>query len=118
MDDHSNVAPFAMIGDADPVSAGLPFPLAEPDSTLLLLYDLSLEITSILDREELLRKVAHRVKKLVNYHMFSVMLWNESTQLLESVFGMRYGDSIPTRLSLPLNRGITGASAAERRPVR
>jgi len=117
MDDHLKTALFPMVGDADPVSSGLPLSFAE-DSTLALLYDLSREITSILDREQLLRSVAQRVKRLVNYQLFSVMLWNESSQLLESVFGMRYADSIPARLRLPLNQGITGASAAQRRAVR
>ncbi len=123
MDDQSKLSAFPLIGDADPVpsgvlgSAGVLGSYPEHASTLSLLYEVSREITSILDREELLRRVAHRVKKLVNYHLFSVMLWNENTQLLESVFGMRYGDAIPTRLRLPLHQGITGISAGERRTM-
>jgi sigma-B regulation protein RsbU (phosphoserine phosphatase) len=39
-------------------------------------------------------------------------------QMLESVFSMRYQDAIPTRVSMPLNQGITGTAAAERRTVR
>jgi sigma-B regulation protein RsbU (phosphoserine phosphatase) len=118
MDDQSKLAPFPLVGDADPVPAGLFVSYPEQASTLSLLYEVSREITSILDREELLRRVAHRVKKLVNYHVFSVMLWNENTQLLESVFGMRYGDAIPSRFTLPLHQGITGISAGERRTIR
>jgi sigma-B regulation protein RsbU (phosphoserine phosphatase) len=118
MDDQSKLAAFPLIGDADPVPAGVLDSYPEQASTLSLLYEVSREITSILDREELLRRVAHRVKKIVNYHLFSVMLWNENTQLLESVFGMRYGDAIPTRLRLPLHQGITGISAGERRTMR
>jgi phosphoserine phosphatase RsbU/P len=118
MDDQSKLAPFPLVGDADPVPASLFVSYPEQASTLSLLYEVSREITSILDREELLRRVAHRVKKLVNYHVFSVMLWNENTQLLESVFGMRYGDAIPSRFTLPLHQGITGISAGERRTIR
>jgi phosphoserine phosphatase RsbU/P len=118
MDEQSKLAAFPLVGDADPVAASLLVPYSEQASTLSLLYEVSREITSILDREELLRKVAQRVKKIVNYHVFSVMLWNESTQLLESVFGMRFGDAIPTRLRLPLHQGITGTSAGERRTIR
>ena len=118
MDDQSKIAAFPLTGDADPVPVGVLASYPEQASTLSLLYEVSREITSILDREELLRRVAHRVKKLVNYHLFSVMLWNENTQLLESVFGMRYGDAIPTRLRLPLHQGITGISAGERRTLR
>src|SRR5579863_9297281 len=118
MDDSSKFAAFPLGEDADPVSAELILSAPESASSLALLYDVSREITSILDREELLRKVAQRVKKLVNYHVFSVMLWNENTQLLESVFGMRYGDAIPSRFTLPLHQGITGTSAGERRTIR
>jgi sigma-B regulation protein RsbU (phosphoserine phosphatase) len=55
---------------------------------------------------------------MVNYHVFSVMLWNEQTQLLESVFAMRSDESIPVRLQLPLHQGLTGTAAGERRALR
>ncbi len=118
MDDLSKLSAYAILGDADPVPQTLLTAFPEQAKTLTLLYDVSRELTSILDREELLRRIAQRVKKIVNYHVFSVMLWNESRQLLEGVFGMRYEDSIPTFLRLPLHRGLTGTAAAERRSVR
>ncbi len=118
MEDHSKLAPFPLVGDADPVPFSSLFSPLEQDSTLALLYEVSREITSILDREELLRRVAQRVKKLVNYHLFSVMLWSERDQMLETVFGMRFDDTIPSKLRLPLGQGITGTAAAERRAIR
>jgi sigma-B regulation protein RsbU (phosphoserine phosphatase) len=114
----AKLAPFALVGDADPVPASLFVSHPEQASTLALLYEVSREITSILDREELLRRVAQHVKKLVNYHVFTLMLWNERTQLLESVFTMRYGDAIPVRTRVPLHQGLTGAAATTRRAVR
>ena len=62
----------------DPVPQSLLTAFPEQAKTLTLLYDVSRELTSILDREELLCRVAQRVKRLVNYHVFSVMLWNEA----------------------------------------
>ena len=118
MDDLSKLSSYAILGDVDPIPQSLLTAFPEQAKTLALLYEVSRELTAILDREELLRRIAERVKRIVNYHVFSVMLWNESTQLLESVFGMRYEDSVPTFLSLPLHRGLTGAAATERRPVR
>src|SRR6266852_118183 len=114
----AKLAPFPLVGDADPVPASLFISHPEQANTLSLLYEVSREITSILDREELLRQVAQRVKKLVNYHVFTVMLWNEKTQHLESAFVMRYGDSIPSRVRVPLHQGLTGAAAGTRRSVR
>jgi len=118
MDEHSNLEAFALMGDADPVPQSLFVAFPEQAKTLALLYEVSRELTSILDRQELLRCVAERIKKIVNYHVFSVMLWNEQTQLLESVFVMRYESSIPARLRLPLHQGLTGAAAGERRVLR
>jgi len=117
MDDLSKFGSF-LLGDADPVPPSLYASHPEQANTLLLLHDVSREITSILDREALLRSVAQRVKKLVNYHVFNVMIWNEQTQLLESVFAMRYEDSIPARIRVSLHQGITGTSAGQRRVLR
>jgi phosphoserine phosphatase RsbU/P len=118
MADSPKFGSFALVGEADRVPPSFLAAFPEQAKTLGLLYDMSRELTAILDREELLRRVAERVKKLVNYDVFSVMLWNESTQLLESAFGMRYEDSVATCMRLPLSIGITGTAAAERRPVR
>src|SRR5260370_17708765 len=118
MEVHSKFGAYALLGDADPVPQSLFLSHPEQANTLALLYDVSREVTSILDREELLRRVAERIKKIVKYHVFSVMLWNEQTQHLESVFAMRSGDSIPARMRVPLHKGLTGTAAGERRVLR
>jgi sigma-B regulation protein RsbU (phosphoserine phosphatase) len=118
MADPSKHGAFALLGDADLVPQSLFLSHPEQANTLMLLYEVSRELTSILDREELLRRVAERIKKLVDYHVFSVMLWNEQAQMLESVFAMRYDHSIPVRLRLPLHLGLTGTAAGERRVLR
>ncbi len=118
MDQAKQLIPFSLLGDADPVPPTFFVQQPEQAQTLSLLYEVSHEITSILDRAELLRRIAEHVKKLVNYHVFTVMLWNESVQQLESVFSMRYEDAIPARLNMPLCQGIAGAAATERRTIR
>ncbi len=118
MEDLSKIGSFALLGDADPVPQSLFLSHPEQANTLTLLYEVSREITSILDREELLRRVAERIKKIVKYHVFSVMLWNEQTQHLETAFAMCCGDSLPLRMRVPLNIGLTGTAAGERRVLR
>jgi sigma-B regulation protein RsbU (phosphoserine phosphatase) len=118
MEDLSKLGSFALMGEADPVPQSLFLSHPEQANTLALLYEVSREVTSILDREELLRRVAERIKKIVKYDVFSVMLWNEQTQHLESIFAMCCGDSIPARLSVPLHKGLTGTAAGERRILR
>ncbi|HEX8872379.1 MAG TPA: SpoIIE family protein phosphatase [Candidatus Acidoferrum sp.] len=118
MDQKPQPVPFSLVGDADPAAPALFASQPEQAQGLTLLYEVSHELTSILDRAELLRRIAERIKKLVNYHVFSVMLWNEAEQALESVFAMRYEDAIPSRVRMPLHQGITGTAAAERRTIR
>jgi sigma-B regulation protein RsbU (phosphoserine phosphatase) len=110
--------PFSVLGEADLRHATVYVGQPEQAATLSLLYEVSHELTSILDRSQLLQRIAERVKKFVNYDVFTVMLWNESLQMLESVFSMRYQDTIPSRVNIPLTEGITGAAAAERRTLR
>ena len=118
MDDSPKLAPFFPLGDNDPFAQHLLVSAPEQAETLALLYEVSRDLTSILDREELLRRIAQHVKRLVNYHVFTVMLWNETGQVLESVFAMHYEDAIPARLRMRLYQGITGTAAGERRPIR
>jgi phosphoserine phosphatase RsbU/P len=118
MEELSHLATVPPTGEADPVPQTLLAAFPEQGKTLGLLYDVSRELTSILDREELLRRIAERVKKLVPYDVFTVMLWNEASQMLEGVFAMHYENSIPSRFRVPLNRGISGHAAASRKPIR
>jgi sigma-B regulation protein RsbU (phosphoserine phosphatase) len=118
MEDLSKIGSFALLGDADPVPRSLFLSHPEQAHTLALLYEVSREVTSILDREELLRSVAERIRKIVKYDIFSVMLWDEQSQHLESIFAMRCGDTIPARSRVPLHKGLTGTAAGQRRVLR
>ena len=64
MDELSQLASLPPSGEADPVPPSLLEAYPEQAKTLGLLYDVSRELTSILDREELLRRIAERVKKI------------------------------------------------------
>ena len=118
MDQPPKLIPFSPLGDADPVPPDLYLAQPEQAASLSLLYEITHELAAILDREELLRRIAARVKTLVDYHVFTVMLWDEEAQVLESVFSLRFEDALPERFQMKLNQGIAGAAAAERRTIR
>ena len=118
MEPTNQLIPFPQLGEADPVPPSFFVSQPEQARALTLLYEVSHEITSTLDRAQLLSLIAKRVKKFVNYDVFTVMLWDEAKQTLQSVFSVRYEDSIPARLLMPLNQGITGAAAAQKRTIR
>jgi len=118
MEEIAKVAALPLTGEADPVPQTLLATFPEQAKTLGLLYEVSRELTSILNRDELLQRITELVKKLVNYDVFTVMLWNEKTQMLEGVFAQHYECSIPSRFRVSLNVGVTGHAAASRRPIR
>jgi len=90
----------------------------EQNQSLSLLFDVSQELTSILDRDDLLQRIADRVKKIVDYQLFHVMLWNALPGQLESAFSKHYEENITTYLEVPLFKGITGHAAGHQCSIR
>lgn len=86
--------------------------------SLSVMHELSRELTSILDLEKLMEKVAHTIKRLIDYHGFALMLWNEKTQLLEREFSLRFDERMYNEEGIPLGQGITGTAAVLRHPIR
>lgn len=85
---------------------------------LTLLQEIGKELTSILDLDELLRTVGKRVKELVDYDIFNVMLLNDLTQRLEHAFSLQYDQRITLKRTLALGEGLCGTAALERVPIR
>ena len=86
--------------------------------TLSVLNEISRELTSILDLRPLLERVGQLLRRLIDYHMFTIWLVDEREEQLESQFGVRFGELYIPDEKLPLNRGLLGAAIAERRIVR
>ncbi|MFQ5526478.1 MAG: SpoIIE family protein phosphatase [Thermoanaerobaculia bacterium] len=87
--------------------------------SLTLLHEISREMASILNRRGLLRKVASRLQQIIAYDLFSVLLWNESKQVLEPWFSVyQDGRKVDWVESVALGYGICGTAAALRQPVR
>jgi len=76
------------------------------------------EINSSLDLDEVLRKTAALVKRLIDYEIFSVLLLDESTRKLYHRFTIGYGEEAGKDWQIPLGQGITGTAAATGRAVR
>jgi len=84
-----------------------------------LLHEVTRELASILDRRELVHRVAVLVRRLIDYDLFSVLLWNEQTQLLDPwVAFSKDGPRTGEKVSMPLGFGLSGTAAALRQPVR
>ncbi len=90
----------------------------EQARTLSLLHEASRELTSTLDREELLSKLAGLVGRWVDYHLFTVELWDEEEQVLKTAYSLRF-DGLPgPEVRIPLGHGLCGTAAALRQTIR
>lgn len=85
--------------------------------TLKTLANISREFSSILDLNELLGKIASTVRELINYDAFSILLTDHDAKALRHLFSIRYDQRVNTD-NVPLGKGITGAAASSRQPVR
>ncbi len=92
--------------------------LREQARTLSLLHEVSREIGAILDRRQLLERVAQLLKRLIDYDLFSVLLWCEDTQTLDPWVALDR-DGLPVGLShgVRLGEGLTGTAAALRQSL-
>jgi sigma-B regulation protein RsbU (phosphoserine phosphatase) len=85
--------------------------------TLKTLAHLSQEFSSILALDELLDHIAKTVHSLIEFDAFSVLLLDADKRLLRHRFSQRYDERVCLD-NVPLGKGITGAAAESRQPVR
>ncbi|MGH9494454.1 MAG: GAF domain-containing protein, partial [Candidatus Sulfotelmatobacter sp.] len=84
---------------------------------LLLLNEIARELTSILNLDELLGRIAELVRRLIDYQMFSILLLDASGEKLQHRFSLRFDENIHLKHEIPLGRGIVGAAAESKEAV-
>jgi sigma-B regulation protein RsbU (phosphoserine phosphatase) len=85
--------------------------------TLQVLNEISRELTSILNLDQLLARVGELLSRVIDYQMFSILLLDEPTQTLQHRFSLRFKENIQLKHDIPIGRGLVGAAAAERRVI-
>jgi sigma-B regulation protein RsbU (phosphoserine phosphatase) len=85
--------------------------------TLTVLNEISREFTSILDLDDLLERIGQLLKRVIEFQMFTILLWNERTERLEHRFSSRFGERIKREHNVTLGEGIIGVAAQQRTPV-
>ncbi len=85
--------------------------------TLLLLNEISRELTSILNVDELLKRIAELLNRIIDYQMFSILLVDEDGERLSHRFSLRFQESIHLKHDIPIGRGLVGVAAAEKTAV-
>lgn len=85
--------------------------------TLLVLNEVSREMSSILDVEELLRRAAEVVKRVIDYQILSLLLYDENQKIFRHRIDVKHGQRVQGKLRVAATEGIVGAAATLREPV-
>src|SRR6202158_3374297 len=85
--------------------------------TLLLLNEVSRETGSILDVEELLRRAAEQTKRVIDYQILSIMLYDEEQKVFRHRVDVKHGHRVQGKLRVAVSEGIVGAAAMLKQPV-
>ena len=78
---------------------------------LTLLTEISRELTSILNVDQLLKRVADLLTRIIDYQMFSVLLLDPAEKVLTHRFSLRFKESVQLKHEIPLGRGLVGYAA-------
>jgi len=84
---------------------------------LLLLNEIARELSSILNLDELLSRVAELLRRLIDYQMFSILLLDSSGEKLQHRFSLRFHENIHLKREVPLGRGLVGYAAESKQAV-
>jgi sigma-B regulation protein RsbU (phosphoserine phosphatase) len=85
--------------------------------TLVLLNEIARELTSILNVDELLKRIAELLSRLIDYQMFSILLLDAAGEKLQHRFSQRFQENIQLKHDIPLGRGVVGYSAQHKEAV-
>jgi len=85
--------------------------------TLETLAEIGHEMSAILDPDELLTRLAHLIKRVIDYRIFGIALLDEETQMLELKVTIKYGDDPRAALPVKLGEGLVGYAALHKEVV-
>jgi phosphoserine phosphatase RsbU/P len=85
--------------------------------TLVLLNEIARELTSILNLDELLKRIAELLNRLINYQMFSILLLDSSGEKLQHRFSLRFQENIHLKHDIALGHGVVGYAAQHKEAV-
>src|SRR6202047_4252145 len=85
--------------------------------TLLLLSEVGRETGAILDVEELLRRAAEQTKRVIDYQILSIMLYDEEQKVFRHRVDVKHGQRVQGKLRATASDGIVGAAATLKQPV-
>ncbi len=84
---------------------------------LVLLNEIARELTSILNLDELLGRIAELLRRLIDFQMFSILLLDSSGENLQHRFSLRFNENVHVKQEIPLGRGLVGQAAQTKHAI-
>jgi sigma-B regulation protein RsbU (phosphoserine phosphatase) len=84
---------------------------------LTTLFALGREVTSVLDLNELLRKIPQLIARLTKFHAFAVYLLDPKRGELTIAYSVGYPEDSARSLRMKVGRGLVGAAVQEGQPI-
>ncbi len=85
--------------------------------TLLLLNEIARELTSILNLDEVLKRVGELLNRILDYQMFSILLLDSTGEKLQHRFSLRFQENVQLKHDVPIGQGLVGYAAQTREAV-
>ncbi len=85
--------------------------------SLVLLNEISRDLTSILNLDQLLNRIGELLTRIIDYQMFSILLVDETGTKLQHRFSLRFKENIHLKDEIPVGKGLVGAAAESGQPV-
>ncbi|HEV2699772.1 MAG TPA: GAF domain-containing protein [Terriglobales bacterium] len=91
--------------------------LSRQAKTLVLLNEIARELTSILNVDELLKRIGELLSRLIDFQMFSILLLDSSGEILQHRFSLRFQENIHLKNDIPIGKGVVGYAVQHKEAV-
>lgn len=91
--------------------------VARQAKSLTLLNEIARDLTSILNLDQLFKRIGEQLKRLMDYQMFSILMLDEARQSLQHRFSLRYNENVHLKHDIPVGKGLVGYAVQTREPL-
>jgi sigma-B regulation protein RsbU (phosphoserine phosphatase) len=102
---------------ADIENARLYTRMSRQARTLQVLNEISRELTSILNLDQLLKRIGDLLSRVIDFQMFSILLLDQTGTKLQHRFSMRFKESIQLKHDIKVGRGLVGGAAESKQTI-
>lgn len=97
--------------------AKTPIRFRERSELLDFLLEISAVTSETLDLDELLSSVAEIVRRVVQWDLFAILLYNDKRKDLRIRYAVGHRGEVVRNLTIPVGEGLVGTAAAQREPI-